>query len=341
MSRGHYDDEDDHIPNERELKPIKGYFTDLGEARIKKPKWGIKGVATTGVTIVIGPPKGAFKTTVEMAMALLISRHEHSVLPAEWEAGIHGPSLIFEAESDAGELREMTETGMGVKIRADESILVCDRPEEFMLDSEDGVEQIIHWREERDCAFVGLGPLANFHIQDEKDANAVTRLLTPLRRDAKKHDYMVAITHHTRKIEEGKTYSANDARGSSALFGMCDNILVITPGRAPYELLIKREGKKGKAWEKVFFLNVWDRVGMKEAPPPFTLPQKMILKLMRQVTGKISLTMAVTSTGLKPATVEKALKELIKMKYLVTDGTTEGNIGPTSACKNLKPERLK
>lgn len=275
------EDDGPEDPDDYTLRPISGHFVDVFAARKVKPKWVIKNVMTTGLTLVIGPAKDAFKTTIEMAFALLIAKKEHAVLPREWKALLHGPALIFEDESDAGEIREILEDGMGVYSDPDESIMVAERPHEYRLDDAQSVEQMIHWAEERDVRMIGLGPLANFHNTDEKDASAVMNILRPLRRFAKDTDKALIITHHTRKIEEGKVYTANDARGSSALFGLCDNILVITPGKEPYELLVSRKGKKGPAWEQTFFLNIWDRKG-KTNRPAFRQIDKMILRAILQ-----------------------------------------------------------
>ncbi len=241
--------------------PIKGHFTCLGKAKKTKPKWGIEGVVTTGLTIIIGPPKDSYKTTLAMAFALLIARQEHHVLPKEWKPLIKGPVLVFEAEADAGELKEMCEDGMGCKVPADESIMVCDEPEAYRLDNDDASAQMISWCRERNVAAAIMDPLVNFHELDEKDAAQMVRILRPLRKWSKEEDAMFFLLHHTRKIEDGKQYTANDARGTSAIFGLCDNILTITPGKEPYEILISRKGKKGKPWERLFLLNIWDRVG--------------------------------------------------------------------------------
>ena len=305
--------------DEHTIVSMKGHFTDLGTARKVKPKWIIPEVCTTGLTLIIGPAKDAYKTTLEMAFALLIARHEHHVLPRKWKPVLKGPAIIFEDEADAGELKEMCEDGMGCKVPADESIWVCDEPWKYKLDQPNSVAQMIEWIEEAGARTVGLGPLANFHDADEKDAAAVINMLRPLRRHCKDTDRGLFITHHTRKIEEGKTYSENDARGSSALFGLCDNILVITPGKEPYELLIKRKGKKGKAWEKVFLLNVWDRVG-KSSRAPLRATDKMILRAV--LNGYKKRSAIIEHVGLNQKQVSERLVALVADRVLTKNADT-------------------
>lgn len=308
MSDPSYQEEVPAGHDEHTIISMKGHFTDLGAARKVKPKWIIPNVFTTGLTLIIGPAKDAWKTTTEMAIALLVARHEHHVLPRDWKPAMRGPAIIFEDEADAGELKEMCEDGMGCKVPADESIWVCDEPWKYKLDQPNSVAQMIEWIEECGARIVGLGPLANFHDADEKDAAAVINMLRPLRRHCKDNDVGLIITHHTRKIEEGKTYTENDARGSSALFGLCDNILVITPGKEPYEILVKRKGKKGKAWEAVFFINVWDRVGKSNRAPLRALDKMIIRAVMQKYTGASAI---VDHVGLNAKQVNERLKALV------------------------------
>lgn len=328
----HHDEEEEEGDHHRDLLPIEGHFTCLGSARKKRPHWIVEPVMTSGLTIVIGPPKDSFKTTMAMGFALLIARQEHHVLPKHWVAKTHGPVLVFEAEADAGELKEMCEDGMGLKVPADESIMVADRPEEFRLDDEDAAEQMIHWCEERDVAACIMDPLVNFHELDEKDASAMVKILRPLRRWAKDNNTAFILLHHTRKIEDGKTYTANDARGTSAIFGLCDNILTITPGKEPYEILVNRRGKKGKSFEEVMMLNVWDRIGKKSSRSLRSLEKLVIRSIMHGF---------VTSAAIAQDTAiaEKTIKNTIS--YLVTAGDVKLDRKGLSMLVKYKPQELK
>lgn len=266
------------------LLPIAGFFTDLGEAKKKKLKWIIRNLISPGLTLIVGPAKDAFKTTIALALGLRISKHETNAIPTDWVADTTGPVLIIEDEGDPGDLRSIAEDGMGVKPRPDESIMVADHPEMFRLDDEEASNQLISWCDERGVAACVLGPLANFHSLDEKDSVSMIKILRPVRRWAIDNDAAFIIHHHTRKIEEGRAYTANDARGTSAIFGLCDNILVITPGKEKFELLIARKGKKGESVERMVMLNIWDRVG-NTLQEPLTTLDKMIIDAVRHKYG--------------------------------------------------------
>lgn len=280
-------DEDD----ERTLRPIEGHFIDLFAAQKKKPVWVIDEVITSGLTIMIGPAKDSYKSTVALAMAALIAEFPHTALPPDWVAKLHGPVMIFSAEADEGELLEVAEDGMGIKGERNEAILVALHPDDFRLDDEDAVEQMLAWVNARDPRMVILDPLANFHMLEEKDAVQMIRILRPLRKWAKENDAVFLVVHHPRKVEEGRNYTTNDVRGTSAIFGLCDNILVITPGKDPYEILMERKGKKGKPWTKAFQLGIWDRKGKNSGPSLRAVDKLIIRGIMHGFTSTSDLSM--------------------------------------------------
>ncbi len=244
------------------LHPIEGYFTDVAVASKKPPAWVIPDVLPQGLVFMAGPPKESFKSTITMALAALIAEFKCKVLPADWQPTLLGPVMVFSHEADAGELRFTLEDGLGVKLMPTESILVCNRPEDFRLDEDDGQAQLLHWMTERSPALVVIDPLANFHSIEEKDAGEMIRIIAPLRRWAKDNGACVLIVHHTRKLSEkeegGHQYKASDMRGTSALFGLCDGILMLSPEREPYTVHISAQFKRGKPWNKVIQLAAWE-----------------------------------------------------------------------------------
>ena len=248
---------EDHAP----LHPVDGYFTDVFTASKKPPMFIIDNVLPAGLVFLAGPPKEAYKSTLTMGLAARIAGFPVSGLPVEWETRVHGPVMVFSYEADAGELRSCLEEGLGVKGEKNESILICDDPGAYRLDDEEAVEQMLFWMEERGPALVILDPLANFHSIEEKDAGGMIRILSPLRKWAKKHDACMLVVHHTRKIEDGRGYKAQDMRGTSALFGLCDGILMITPAKGQYAVQIDATFKRAPAWNKTFQLGIWDRLG--------------------------------------------------------------------------------
>ncbi len=245
----------------RELLSIEGHFTDLGAAISTPPQWIVESLATAGLTFIIGPAKDAYKTTTAMALMARIAGLQCSALPPEWKALIKGPVLVFEAEADEGELLFMMKEGLGVTVPADERIMIAQRPEEFRLDNPDAVDQMIHWIEERNPAAVMIDPLVNFHSLDEKESAEMIQILMPLRREAKRRGMGIFILHHTRKIEEGKLYTAADARGSSAIMGLVDNMIVMSPGKQEFEIVFERKGKKGSTWQRAIKLGIWSNKG--------------------------------------------------------------------------------
>jgi hypothetical protein len=247
------------------LAPVQGHFTDLFTASKKPPVFVVDCVLPEGLTFIIGPPKAAFKSSITMALAALVAGHECQALPVSWKPLVTGPVMVFSYEASAGELRVLMEDGLGVKGAANESILVADEPDTFRLDDEDAVEEMLGWLEERKPALVILDPLANFHTLEEKDAAKMIHILSPLRRWAKENGAAFLIVHHTRKLNEDRAYRADDARGTSAIFGLADGLLAITPGKKPYELLIDGQFKRAPAWTKTIVLGAWDRRGMRGA----------------------------------------------------------------------------
>jgi hypothetical protein len=247
---------------EREpLHPVEGYFTDVASAAKKPPAWLIDGVLPQGLVFMAGPPKESFKSTITMALAALVAEFQCHALPKDWKVLEGGPVMIFSHEADAGELRVTLEDGLGVKLDATEAILVCNRPEDFRLDEEEGQEQLLHWMELRKPSLVIIDPLANFHSIEEKDAGQMIKIIAPLRRWAKDNGACVLIVHHTRKLTDDRQYKAADMRGTSALFGLCDGILMMSPAQGQYTVQIDGQFKRGKPWNKVVALGAWEMKG--------------------------------------------------------------------------------
>lgn len=246
--------------------PIDGVFTDLGKAVMVEPQWVVKGLVPVGLTVVGSPPKSK-KSTVVMALALWISEHQCAALPPFARVvprHMTGPVMVISHEAIAGELRHMCETGLGTKVRSDESILIADDPYAFMLDDEDGLERLMRWLKVREPRALIIDPFRNSHQAEEKDSGEMIRILRPLRKWAVENDAAVLLVHHTRKPadEGGKahTYGATDLRGSSAIFGAADGILMFTPV-SDEKLRIEGVFKRGSSWANTFILGAYENVG--------------------------------------------------------------------------------
>ena len=87
----------------------------------------------------------------------------------------------------------------------------------------------------------------------------MNRLLRPLQRWAKRNRSCFLVVHHTRKRggqDTERNLTAEDARGTSAMFGLADGLITLTPkgkGRVHFNVILKR----GQPFEKTVQLKVW------------------------------------------------------------------------------------
>lgn len=243
-------DDDDAPPPE----PIAGVFTPLAQAVTVPPQWVIRDLIPVGLTVIGAPPK-SLKSTFTMAISTLIAGMKTDVLPNGMRAAdTHGTVVGFSAEATAGELRHICEEGLGVDLPDDDSILIADDPWLFQLDDETGLAKLLFWLRELKPKLAFIDPFAEFHSLEEKDAREMIRCLRPLHRHAKENEMAVVVVHHTRKKgdqEKQGAYTANDLRGSSAIFGKMDGVLIFTPHEdQPGLLTIDAKFKRGRSWKK-------------------------------------------------------------------------------------------
>ncbi len=245
--------------------PTHGVFTDIASAISTPPVWIIDSLLPRGLTFMAAPPK-AGKSTITLAMAALVADKACKALPRSLsKVNKCGPVLIFSDEASAGELRYVAEHDMGVRLENDNSMLVADDPWMFGLSDPEGVERMQFWLKERDPRLVILDPLRNFHDLEEKDSGIIS-LVRPLRTWAVEHDAAVLVIHHTKKpVEPGTEYTAHDMRGTSALFGIADGVLMLTPkGKDNEQTHIKATFKRGPAWEKTVTIGAYGREAREE-----------------------------------------------------------------------------
>lgn len=233
-------------------EPIEGVFTPLARAVIVPPQWIIKDLLPVGLTIVGAPPK-SLKSTFTMAVSCLIAGMKCNALPPGMDsADVGGRVLGLSYEATAGELRHICEVGLGVTVPDDDSILIADDPLLFQLDDEGGVRKLIFWLNEIKPKLAFLDPFAEFHSIDEKDSKEVIKLLRPLHRWAKDNEAAFVVVHHARKKMGGdqSDYSATDLRGSGAIYGKADGILVFTPKNQSGLISITATFKRGAGWTR-------------------------------------------------------------------------------------------
>lgn len=261
---------------------VDGIFTDIGNAVLKPPTWVIRDLLPVGLTFIGAPPKCG-KSTLSMAIAALVAGYKCFVLPPFLSEVDHGgPVLAFSYEATAGELRHMLEEGLKVSITNNGGILIADDPWKFRLDDEGGMEKMLFWLRERNPRLVILDPLRDFHQLEEKDSGGMNRLLRPLRQWAVENDSAVMVVHHTKKKDEQNSgaYTAADLRGTSALFGIADAVLMLTPrpeGWAQFEATFKRAAP----WQRTIRMAAYDYASL-PASERTTKVDEAVLKIFHQ-----------------------------------------------------------
>ena len=299
--------------HETPLESVDGTFTDIGRAVRRPPRWVVEPILPEGLVIFAGPAKEAYKSTIVMALACLATEHPHKALPADWVRKGDGPVMMLSHEADAGELRYTVEEGLGVKLRRDESILVADRPEDFRLDEEEGHQELMSWLQKRKPLILVIDPLANFHSLEEKDAGQMIKLLAPLRRWAKNEQACVIVVHHTRKLDEDRQLKASDVRGSSAMFGLADGLVLLSPTSNDYEIVFDVKPKRGKHFVQNVQLGIWDNKGH-QGHAPLAGIEKLALKAIKL--GFVSAEDIGRHLNVSSDVVAKRLAVLVKAGYI-------------------------
>lgn len=240
---------------------IAGFFTPLAKAVSIPPKWVVKDVIPVGLTFIGAPPK-SMKSTFIMALSALVAEYGGKAIPPHLSIVERtGPVMGLSAEATAGELRNIVEVGLGVTIKDDDGIVIADDPWKFRLDDPGALEQLLGWLETLKPRLAFIDPLRDFHQLDEKESGEMNRLLRPLRQWAVTNEAALIIAHHAKKKEDPSAiYTAGDLRGSSALFGICDGVLMLTPNKNG-SLHIEATFKRAKEWSRDIMLAAYDKKG--------------------------------------------------------------------------------
>jgi len=303
------------------IELIDGIFTDIGNAVLKPPTWVIRDLLPVGLTFVGAPPKSG-KSTLTMGVAALVAGYECRVLPPFLSEVDHGgPVLAFSYEATAGELRHMLEEGLKVEVRNNGGILIADDPWKFRLDDADGLDQMLFWLRERNPRLVILDPLRDFHQLEEKDSGGMNRLLRPLRQWAVERDSSVVVVHHTKKKEDiggqAAMYTAADLRGTSALFGIADAVLMLTPkkdGWAEFNATFKRAA----GWVRTIRMSAYDYADKPAMEQTTVMDEKVLDVFRRKGTAKLE-DVAVRLNASKQAIVN-CCERLARNGHLRKDG---------------------
>lgn len=253
-------------------------FSDLGDAELLPPQWIVRDVLPQGMTVLVGAPK-THKSTILMMLAAAVAGYKHKGLPADMlQVPEIGRVLGFSAEATAGELRFMCERGFDCIIEPTRQILIADNPWSWRLDEDAKQQKMLDWLDELQPKLTFIDPFRNFHMLDEKDSGTILALLTPIREWHVKNKAALVLVHHTRKLtsDDGgrkKDVTAEDARGSGALFGMADGLLVVNV-RHGNKRQIDAVYKRAASWSREVQLGAW-----KVDAPATAAPDEVIAKM--------------------------------------------------------------
>lgn len=238
------------------IEPLEGTFTDIGESEMIPPSWVITDLLPAGLVFLGAPPK-AGKSTLEMAMTLLVAGLPCKALPPFIsQVPRTGTVLGFSYEATAGELRHMCKHGLLIDPPNDKRILIADDPWLFRLDDDDGPRKLLYWLNERRPRLCFLDPLRDFHNLEERDSGGMNRILRPIQRWAKENDSCMLVVHHTTKKPEGD-YNANDLRGTGAIFGIADGVLMLTK-KADGMVTIDATFKRAQGWNRTIKISSYE-----------------------------------------------------------------------------------
>lgn len=215
-----------------DASPLEAGFSDVATFAIVKPTWVVENALVPGLNIIGAPPKEG-KSTFAQALALVVAGYEVPALPPSLQkCDMPGPVLIFSYEDQGGEVRNCMEQGLlgGASLRAPTNIMVADDPWLWRMDEEAAHSRFMAWVEKANPAMVIIDPLRDFHDLDENDSGSMVKVLKPLRNWAAAEGAALVVVHHSKKPQgpggEGRT--ANDLRGSSAIFGAADGLLLLS-----------------------------------------------------------------------------------------------------------------
>lgn len=246
-----------------DIEQVYEVFKDIGQVSKEEPVWVIDEVLPTGLTIMGAPPK-AYKSTTLMMLASVVAGYKHNRLPQDMmvcSQHQQGHVLGFSGEATAGALRHLLEDGMGVQLDNESRIFIADDPWAWRLDEDGKQVKMLTWLNKLKPKLAFIDPLRNYHVQKEEDSAVIIQLLAPLRAWAIENDSALVIVHHARKLGkdkktgEGNRMTPEDLRGSSALFGMCDGLIM--QSRVGDTLVIESVYKRGEGWLREVPFTPW------------------------------------------------------------------------------------
>lgn len=250
--------------------PIEQSFKDITACVKKAPEWVINDLIPVGITFLAGPPKKAYKSTMTVIMACLCAQWGTSAFAPWMYATMFGPSLLFSYEADGGEILWVIEEGLQTKPK-DGYIYVTIDPWEFQLDVPKVIDKILAYLNARKPRLIIMDPFRNMWSGDENDSGQVIACLGPLRKWAKDNQAAIIVVHHINKPSEqvaaGSMYSM---RGSSAIPGLADGIVVVEATKHEGQIRLHTTFKRGTSYNRLIQLGVpgfgWPAEGYEMLP---------------------------------------------------------------------------
>lgn len=243
--------------------PINVAFDTVGDAELTPPKWVIKNVIPTGLTLYVSPPK-QFKSTSLLHFALRTIGKISTMMPEHLsQCDRPGPVIMITTETTAGTIKFDALFGLRVHITPSDPLYCQTDPFAFRLDNPDNVKELLYWLRRIKPSMLIIDPLRNSHGVDENDAGEMVKLVQPLQQYAIKNDMACVIVHHTKKPPEkakpDDILRPEMARGTGALFGLADGMLsqvVLTTDTEKPQLRLAGTFKRGIAISEDIDLNL-------------------------------------------------------------------------------------
>jgi hypothetical protein len=247
---------------------------DLADASAIDPEWIIKDLLPVGLTVIGAPPKTGKSLLAE---AMLIGATGHitcNALPISFRNTIiSGPGEIITTEATAGTLKKNIQTGLRVNKIDHGWVHICTKPHHLIMrcKKENPCAALLEHLERVKPRVVILDPFRDFHDGDENNSGDMVSVLLPLQEwantpDENGHRKSVILVHHTTKPpaqeRKGWEFSSFDLRGSGAIFGKADAVIVMTPSKGPGDITapmkINAIFKQAEGWSAEVSLAVWD-----------------------------------------------------------------------------------
>jgi len=177
----------------------------------------IEGLVPTGAVVLLAGKPKLGKSLLGLNAALSVSAG------AKWLGKFTtspGPVLICALEDRPSLVRKRLRA-MARALNSGEVYVRCGA---LLLDRPEAVEALSNEIAKLKPVLVVIDPLIELHHGDENDARAMADAISPLRDLARRHDCAFLIVHHRRK-SSGPV--GDTVRGSSAIFGAVDGIIVV------------------------------------------------------------------------------------------------------------------